>query len=63
MARVCGNGREVREGMFVCPACGSDDVRERDAEPLPVSVDVVGQAVPRLNSLLIGGILLYLAGP
>ncbi len=30
MARLCENDHEVREGMFVCPTCGSDVVGERD---------------------------------
>ena len=30
MARLCENDHEVREGMLVCPTCGSDVVGERE---------------------------------
>lgn len=30
MVRLCDNGHEVRAGMFVCPACGSENVAERE---------------------------------
>jgi RNA polymerase subunit RPABC4/transcription elongation factor Spt4 len=31
MVGLCENGHEVRAGMFVCPACGSENVTERES--------------------------------
>jgi hypothetical protein len=31
MVGLCENGHEVRAGMFVCPACGSENVAERES--------------------------------
>lgn len=47
MVWLCENGHEVRAGMFVCPACGSEDVAERESGQVLVGEHDVPPAVTR----------------
>lgn len=63
MARLCANDHEVREGMFVCPVCGSDDVAERELgrPPSVEAAPAIGrrqQAEARLTGFINRGVLL-----
>lgn len=66
---ACENGHEVREGMFRCPECGSDDVGERTAEGSarrrPVAVGRAKQrsdALAEISSRITTGVVLVVAG-
>jgi hypothetical protein len=47
MTRLCENGHDVRAGMFVCPACGSEDLAEPESPQVQVGEHDAPPAVMR----------------
>lgn len=62
MVWACANGHPVREGMFVCPVCRSEDVRDREGAEGAPPATTHSTAVARLQDFLTKGALLYLGG-
>ncbi len=68
MPRLCRNDHEVREGMFVCPLCGSEDVGEREPGRAAVSPDAPPggprreQAEQQLTGFVTRGVVLVALG-
>lgn len=50
MVRLCANDHEVREGMFVCPQCGSEDVAEREGVRGPADRHDVSEETRRKHA-------------
>ncbi len=67
---ACDRGHEVREGMFHCVVCGSDDVALRDPGAVPAAEPAAAPdrgsvrvaALDRLRSLLVTGAVLVGVG-
>ncbi len=66
MTWACANGHQVRDGMFTCAVCGSDDVRDRDGAALATDQDTArdrrAAAMSAIQASIGMGAILYVLG-